>query len=356
MYNVWAYGQMIADLPRMEAYVSALRRAVKPDSVVIDLGCGPGVFALLACQMGARRVYAIDPDNVIEVARQLAIANGYQDQIVCIQDYSTRVSLPEKADVIISDLRGVLPWLQKHIPAIADARSRLLKPGGALIPETDFLWAVMVEVADEYAKMVGPWERNNYDLDLTSPRRFVTNNWRKLRVEPEHFVTEPLQWYVLDYREIEHPDCAADLRWDTFRRYTAHGFVVWFDSEVSDGIRFSNRPGENELIYGRAFFPFSEPLELQPDECVTVRLRADLINDDYVWRWNTRVFAPGASEPRIDFKQSSFFATPLSAKQLQKRAHSFKPNLSEEGQATAAALALMNGETSLQQIADRLAK
>src|ERR1041385_848678 len=151
MYSVSSYGEMIADTPRMNAYVTALRRTVKADSVVVDLGCGPGLFALLACKMGARRVYAIEPDNVIEVARQAAIANGYQDRIVCLQDYSTRVTLPEKADVMISDLRGILPWFAQHIPAIADARRRLLKPGGILISQKDFLWAAIVEAPEEYA-------------------------------------------------------------------------------------------------------------------------------------------------------------------------------------------------------------
>jgi len=356
MYSVASYGQMIADAPRMDAYVTALRRAVKPDSVVIDLGCGPGLFALLACQMGARRVYAIDPDNVIEVARQAAIANGYEDRIVCVQEYSTSATLPEKADIIISDLRGVLPWFQKHIPAVVDARQRLLKPGGVQIPHKDFLWAVMAEVPEEYVKIAGPWEQNSYGLDLSSARTFVTNSWRKVRVKPEQFVTEPLQYCVLDYKEIENPDFAADLCWNASRSGIAHGFVVWFDSELSEGVGFSNRPGEAELIYGHAFFPLQEPVQLRTDDRIVVRLSADLIESDYVWRWSTQVFSPRDSEPRVDFKQSSFFGTPLSAMQLQKRADSFRPNLSEEGRATAEALALMNGEVSLEQIAERLAK
>src|ERR1041385_178808 len=125
MYSVSSYGEMIADTPRMNAYVTALRRTVKADSVVVDLGCGPGLFALLACKMGARRVYAIEPDNVIEVARQAAAANGYEDRIEFIQEYSTRVTLPEKADVIISDLRGVLPLFQQHIPAMEIGRAHV---------------------------------------------------------------------------------------------------------------------------------------------------------------------------------------------------------------------------------------
>src|SRR5215813_5744863 len=324
MYSVASYGQMIADSGRIEAYVTALRRALKPDSVVIDLGCGPGLFALLACQMGAQRVYAIEPDNVIEVARQAAIANGYEDRIVCIQEYSTSVNLPEKADIIISDLRGVLPWFQKHIPAIVDVRHRLLKSEGVLIPQKDFLWAALVEVPDEHDRIAGPWEQNSYGLDLNSARTFVTNSWRKIRVNPEQFVTEPLQWFVLDYQEIKNPDFAADLSWNASRTGTAHGFVVWFDSELSDGIGFSNRPGEAELIYGTGFFPFSEPLQLRTKDRVAITLSADLIEDEYVWRWETQVSSPDGSEPRVSFKQSSFFGVPLSAKQLQKRADSFR--------------------------------
>jgi type I protein arginine methyltransferase len=356
MYSVSSYGRMIADAPRIDAYVTALRRAVKPNSVVVDLGCGPGLFAMLACQMGARRVYAIDPDNVIEVARQAAVVNGFGDRIEFIQDYSTRVTLPEKADVIISDLRGVLPWFYQHIPAVIDARQRLLKTGGVLIPQKDVLWAALVDAPEQYAKISGPWEQNPYGLDLNSARRFVINSWQKHRVEPEQFVTEPLELCVLDYREIEDHDIDATLRWDSSHGGTAHGFAVWFDSELSDGIGFSNRPGEVELIYGNAFFPFSEPVHLRADDRIQIQIMADLIEADYVWRWKTQVWSRDAAEPRVDFKQSSFFAAPLSSKQLQKRAHNFMPNLSEEGRATAEALSLMDGQASLQQIAERLAK
>ena len=57
MYPITAYGRMIADEVRMDAYVSALRFVVRPDSVVVDIGAGTGIFALLACRFGARRVY-----------------------------------------------------------------------------------------------------------------------------------------------------------------------------------------------------------------------------------------------------------------------------------------------------------
>ena len=48
MYSIMGYGEMIADSVRMDAYVRALRRAVKPGSVVLDIGTGTGIFAVVA--------------------------------------------------------------------------------------------------------------------------------------------------------------------------------------------------------------------------------------------------------------------------------------------------------------------
>ena len=81
MYSPSAYGKMIADEARLNAYVSAMRQAIKPGSVVVDLGSGPGVFALLAVEMGARRVFAIEPDNIIQVGRDAARERGVSDRI-----------------------------------------------------------------------------------------------------------------------------------------------------------------------------------------------------------------------------------------------------------------------------------
>src|SRR5204862_7848061 len=103
IFTVAAYGQMISDAVRMDSYARALRHAVKPGAVVVDIGTGTGIFALLACRLGARRVYAIEPGDAIQVAREIAAANGCGDRIEFIQALSTDATLPERADVIVSD-------------------------------------------------------------------------------------------------------------------------------------------------------------------------------------------------------------------------------------------------------------
>ncbi len=313
MYSVHFYGQMLADATRMEAYAAALREEVNPDSVVLDLGCGPGVFALLACKLGARRVYAVEPENIIGLAREAAVANGFSDRLEFFETLSTEVTLPEPATIIISDLRGVLPWFEQHIPSIIDARERLLTRLGVLIPQRDMLWAAVVEAAEQYEELVGPWQ-DQFDLDLSAGTRLVTNHWRKSRIKPEQLLTSPIHWTTLDYYEVTNPDIHAEISWRAARNGTAHGLAVWFDSELVDGVRISNHPAAPEMIYGTGFFPFSKPVEVLEGESIAVRLAADLVNDGYVWRWDTEVAG------KASFKQSTFLGVPLSTNRLRKLA------------------------------------
>src|SRR5262245_39877939 len=124
MYSITTYGFMITDTVRMSAYDAALRKAVKPGSVVVDIGTGTGIFALLACKYGASRVYAIEPASAIQLAREMAQVNGFADRITFLQTESTKITLPEQVDVCVSDLHGMLPFFNGNITSVVDARKR----------------------------------------------------------------------------------------------------------------------------------------------------------------------------------------------------------------------------------------
>lgn len=314
MYSLHFYGEMIANAPRIEPYVEALRQTVKPDSVVLDLGCGQGLFALLACRFGARRVYAVEPDNVINIAREAAVANGFGDRIEFFQSLSTEVTLPEPATIIISDLRGVLPWFQQHIPSIIDARQRLLAPGGVLIPRRDTLWAALAEAPEQYEDIVGPWRNRLFEVDLSPGLAKITNWWRKTRIQSDELLTEPVCWTTLNYHTVDTPNVLAEISWRVARSGVAHGFAVWFETELADGVGFTNRPGAPELIYSNGFFPFPRPVEVSEGERINVSLRADLVQDDYVWTWATDF-----TDQKTEFKQSTFYGVAVSPEQLRKK-------------------------------------
>jgi protein arginine N-methyltransferase 1 len=353
MYSINGYGDMIADSVRMDAYLRALRGAVKPGAVVVDIGTGTGIFALLACKLGARRVYAIEPGDAIAVGREMALANGCADSIEFIQGLSTEVTLPERADVIVSDLRGVLPFCNRHLPAIRDARRRFLAPGGTLIPRRDTLWLACVEAPAAYAHIAGPWFAGAYGLDLRAAFKLVTNTWERAKIGAEQLIAAPQRLGDIDYATVDDPDFAATVRSRITRAATGHGFGAWFDATLADGVEFSNAPGEPEAIYGKAFFPWSEPVDLVPGDEVTVTLKADLVGNDYLWSWNTRVVS--GNDARADFRQSSFFGEPLSPSQLSKQSAAHVATLNEDGLIAQEILRMMQEGTPLGEIARRLA-
>ena len=356
-YNLYGYGQMITDRPRMEAYAEALRRLLPPGGVVLDIGAGTGIFSLLAARLGAGQVHAVEPDDAIEVARQAARANGLADRITFYRQCSTEVNLPSRADLIISDLRGVLPLFQRHLPAIADARRRLLAPGGVLIPSRDSLWGALVQAPDLVQRCRRPWLENDFDLDLSAGYTPAVNAWFKASPPAEQMITPALEWAELDYRSLEEPDLEGTLEWTLERGATAHGLLLWFDAELAEGIGFSNAPGQPELIYGRAFFPLQDPVELAAGERVRIALSASLTGEDYLWQWRTEVYgAGGGTEPRRRWHQSTFHGGSLSGERLKRRGADHLPRLSPEGESDRFILDLIDGRTPLGEIARRAAE
>jgi protein arginine N-methyltransferase 1 len=348
-YSVVSYGRMVADHTRLDAYDRALEATVRPGSVVLDIGTGTGVFALLACRHGARRVYAVEPADAIRTARLVARENGFEDRIEFIQDVTTRVTLSERADVIVTDLRGVLPAFQGIVATLADARERLLAPGGVIIPRTDTLMAAPVEWPEAWDDVAGP--RTVHGFDFTAAQRKAVNEYTRGRVEPERLLAPAAAWAVLDYRTVTDADVRGTAEWTAARAGMAHGLAVWFQAELVEGIGFGSGPGTH-TIYQTAFFPWTQPLPLAPGDRVRAELQARLVAGDYVWVWNSTIERAG--EPPMEFRQSTFLANPPSPERLRRRADGHLPTLGEEGRIDAYALSRMDGSIALGEVAREL--
>ncbi len=207
---------MIADQARMDPYAVALKAVINPDSVVLDIGAATGIHALLACKFGARKVFAVEGSEAIHLARDLARENGFEDRIQFFQDLSTNITLPEPADVIVSDLRGVLPPFDNHIPSIIDARTRHLGPDGRLIPKSDTLWAALVSAPFLYKELLKPWD-SPYGLKMKAAKEITLNGWSADNTDlltSRNLLVEPQIWFELDYSAVKSPHLdRVDIRY-----------------------------------------------------------------------------------------------------------------------------------------------
>ena len=296
MYSLDDFGAMIADAGRFDAYARAIARAVRPGDAVAEIGCGPGVFSLLACRAGARRVFAIELDDSIHFARQLAAANSFTDRIEFFQGDSRKMELPERVNVIVSDIRGVLPLHGHAIPSMDDARNRFLAANGTLIPQRDTLKAAVIEADQYYSGLISPWRSLVPGVDLSSSVLPILNQSFSSTFKNEQLLTPALDLGLLDYTAGAPARVSAELEFCAARDGTAHGLCVWFETVLFEDIGYSSGPGGASTIYGQLFLPLLEPVTVAPGQKIQTKLHADLVGQDYIWRWETRIAATASND------------------------------------------------------------
>jgi type I protein arginine methyltransferase len=326
---------------RYAAYTAALRKALGETATILDIGCGPGFWAITAARYGAARVYAIEPDESIRWGQAAARHLGLADRIQFFRGMSTDLKLSERVDCIVSDLRGCLPLFSTHIPSIIDARTRLLKPGGRLIGKRDTMWAAIVEIPRFYRKLTEPWLRKAWKGAYEPALDVILNQTHKDRYKRSALLSAPECWATLDYATIESPDVSARMEFSVERPGTGHGIGLWFDADLGDGIGFSNAPGEPELVYGRLVLPWLKTVALEAGDRVRLDIRAKLVNDDYVWTWRTEL--PGS----LRFEQNTLHTLAASMEELKRRASNAVPSLGQDAAIDRLILHTLDGQTSV---------
>jgi 16S rRNA G966 N2-methylase RsmD len=343
-YSFDEYARMLAEPVRGGAYLAAVRETVREGSVVADIGSGPGMLGVYAATLGARRVFLIDPDASVYAGAELARENGVSDRVEVIRARSTEVALPERADVIVSDLRGVTPFHGHHLAAAADMRRRLLAPGGVCIPRRDVVMTALVDDEATYARTVDAWSGVKRDSFV----KLLANRWYRTRAIGEQLLTESSQFVTLDYDQPAPPLCAA---WEAVatRDGTAHGLLLWFDTELTPAIRLSNAPTAPPSLYGQAFFPFAPAMRLRRGQRISLELRAVLTGDEYAWSW-------AATTDGMAARHSTLLGIPLSGEALAQRTAQFAPHRSNDAEILLAVIEQVNGRTSLGELAQRLSE
>lgn len=130
--DLYEHEKMLADSVRVDCYAEAIRRLIKPGDVVVDLGTGSGVLAMLAARQGAK-VYAIDHSDFITLAEANAHRNGI-DTITFVHANSRQFHPPEQVDVLLHEQIGDNLFNENMVDNLLDLKRRLLKPGGRILP------------------------------------------------------------------------------------------------------------------------------------------------------------------------------------------------------------------------------
>jgi len=343
---------MLADQGRTESYQRAIAQMVRPGDVVADIGTGTGILAFFACLAGAQRVYAIEVGPAIELARQVCTKNALQDRVVFLNELSFNVILPERVDVIVSEILGSIALQGGILGLMIDARKRMLKEGGRVVPQSLELSIVPVEAPKMHCK-IDIWKRGLYGLDFSPVRSFAVNNYYNFKCDPQNFLSDPKPLGRIPLSEAESAYVRGAATCVASRAGVLHGIAGWLSLDLVPGITISNSPSKPDVHWGHAFFPLETPVALNLGDCVSVAIST---HDGMEWRWQVGVTRQadgkeGNLAKEMRFDHSSFFGFPLTRKDL---AGPTKPKLSRKGEAEQFVLSLLNGERTITELEKEL--
>ncbi|MFO0212911.1 MAG: 50S ribosomal protein L11 methyltransferase, partial [Pseudanabaena sp.] len=148
----WHYW-MMNDTARNLPYQEAIARYVTSETLVLEIGTGSGLLAMMAAKAGAKQVITCESEDLIAAqAKQIIKTNGYQVQIQVINKLSHDLviphDLPEPADILITEIFGA--WLPSEgaFDAITHATKHLLKPNAKVIPSGANLYLMAIECSE----------------------------------------------------------------------------------------------------------------------------------------------------------------------------------------------------------------
>ena len=264
---------MLRDEPRNTAFDAAIRRAVTPGTHVLDIGAGSGLLSLMAARAGAGRVVACEENPAIaDIATRIVATNGYAEQIRVVTGNSTELDveadLEGRADVIVSEIVSNNLLAEGVLKTLADASSRLLAPGGQMIP-----------AGGDVMVALGSWSAIE-ERDVAVVDGFDLSGFNALAQVPRTVA-------VADTTLTLHSDAVALLTFDftaapprephratstlTTTGGPIGGVVQWIRLQLDAETAYENRPGPAaKSHWGAQYYPFDEPLDLPAGTAVRI--------------------------------------------------------------------------------------
>lgn len=265
---------MVNDDERNQAYDLALRRAVKPGDLVLEIGTGSGLVAMMAARAGAERVVTCEVLPLMaDIAREVVAKNGLADRITIINKKSTQVQvgtdLPERADVFVSELINIGMLSPNMLPVLHHARETLLKPEARIIPAAAIVYGALIE-ATQLSRINPVRQISGFDLSPLDKLRSPGYAQIDLAADLVRQVSQPFKALEFDFRQTMPENDARVLEVTATSSGMAHGVAFWFDLVMDEEIVYSSASTTRTNHWKQAAEFFRQPIAVQPGDRLMV--------------------------------------------------------------------------------------
>ncbi len=285
----WHFG-MLADEQRNEAYRRAIEKAVGADSLVLDIGTGSGLLAMMAARAGASRVVACESSALLaDAARQIVADNGLDAVIEIVNKKSNALTvgeyLPAPATVVVSEIFDAGLLGEGVLPTMRHATQHLAAPDAMVIPAAATVHVLPVEV---------PALRAAYPLrtvagfDLSAFNRFqIAGEYLRSDLAREEYraLTAVQSTPPFDFGSPPPTALYSDphrVSWNVpvERDGAIQAIAFWFDLHLDDEITVSSGPDGALRHWGQALFFLSDDRPVAEGETISFAL---LHSDEQIW-------------------------------------------------------------------------
>lgn len=329
----------VADRIRTSRFRAALGQVIRPGDDVLDLGSGVGVLGLLCAEAGAGSVAALERGDVVEIARQaLASALGPERSRAIRAESNHHVS-PSRFDVLVCDHVGYFGFDYGVIAFVADARRRLLKPGGRIVPRGFDLYLAPVSAPSE-RDLVDASLHEDAPGGLRLLHRYAVNMKHSARLGEDCALAEPVRVAGIDLRG-DSPDCLTlSARFTAAKAGQLDGLGGWFECFLSDSVTMTNSPlAADRIDRPQAFLPIETPVAVSPGDVIEAEVVAR--HAEHLISWTVRHLPSGRR-----FRHSTWTGTIITEAELARRSPAHVPTLTPEARARALVLGFCDGRRS----------
>lgn len=305
-------GNMLADTVRTGLYQKSIIENPSDfyDKVVLDVGTGSGILSFFALQAGAKKVYAVDASEAVNIAKVLAKNNGYEDRIEIIKGKIEEINLPEQVDVIISEPIGFMLLHERMIESYIVGRNRFLKKyienekdisnGDENIINSVKLYPscgsiIITAFSDdhlhyEHMNRAAFWDNEDFfGLNLKCVHDLAREEYFSQvivgKIAEDTLISNDKVTKHFDFRRIKSEellDFEMDFHFEISKTCLMHGFAGWFDLDFLGTDSFhvlSTAPSSPVTHWYQCRFLFQYPIGVNAGQFITGKIKFQANNN-----------------------------------------------------------------------------
>ena len=287
-----AHEEMLSDRVRVETYRRGIHRTVQAGDVVVDLGTGTGLLAFMASRAGARKVYAVEHSDFIQVAQEIADQNGFTN-IEFIRANSREFTPGEPVDVVLHEQMGDELFNENMLENVLDLRNRVLRPGGRILPAKFKLFVEPVTMNDDM-RVRRFWNIDLPDgIDLSATQhspvaaRFDSGRNEQFWLRPHSVAStigdpEPIIEFDLHTLEsLESIPTQHVIERTASADAIVDGCCIWFEAHLDDDTMLSTSPLAPVTSWGNRVFRLDQ--EIARGDTLRLDVRLGQIVEPSTW-------------------------------------------------------------------------